>query len=155
MFVLLYSVALRAEQADFTQTSNRSMDEEEVRPLSYPDSAASRPVSLLETTNNLRNSLKKLSQKAKASHISTDRIHHFRKWKNKNGLLSEEHSESLPEVDFLRFNNSSHSAASHSRVSISPMRAELHWNEEQCQLEMEILKSLKLNPMNERSALNN
>ncbi|CAI1997948.1 hypothetical protein SEUBUCD646_0G02480 [Saccharomyces eubayanus] len=130
-------------------------EEEEIRPLNYPDGGASRPISLLETTNNLKSSLKKLSQKAKASHISSDRIHHFRKWKNKNGLLSEEHSESCPEVDFLCFSNSLQSAASHSTVSISHKLPELYWNEEQCQLEMEILKSLKLNPINKRSALNN
>ncbi|CAI4473150.1 AKR_collapsed_G0020450.mRNA.1.CDS.1 [Saccharomyces cerevisiae] len=41
-----------------------------IRPLNYADIETSGPINLLETTNNLKSSLKKFSQKAKGSHIS-------------------------------------------------------------------------------------
>ncbi|CAI4062028.1 hypothetical protein SKDZ_07G2380 [Saccharomyces kudriavzevii ZP591] len=123
--------------------------EDVIHPLNYPDTDTSRPTGLLETTNNLKNSLKKFSQKAKASHMTGERIHHFRKWKNKHELLPEKHIKSLPDVNFLHSNNGSQPGTLPASMFLSPQSSSIYWSEEQFQLELEILKYLSLNPNNE------
>lgn len=123
--------------------------EDTIRPLNYADIETSGPINLLETTNNLKSSLKKFSQKAKGSHISRERIHHFRKWKNKTESLSENHLKPPPDVDSLCFSNCFQPDALSGNVFLPPKSSNMYWNEKQLQLEMEILKFLSLNTSNE------
>ena len=102
-----------------------------------------------ETTNNLKSSLKKFSQKAKASHIPRERIHHFRKWKNKTESLSDDSSKPPPDINSLRFNNYPQSGALPVNVFLPPRSLDMYWNEEQFQIEMEILEFLSLKTSNE------
>ncbi|CAI4039253.1 hypothetical protein SMKI_07G2330 [Saccharomyces mikatae IFO 1815] len=118
------------------------------RPLYYSNTET-RPLSLPETTNNLKSSLKKFSQKAKTSPIpiSRERIHHFRKWKNKK--------ESLPDVNFLRSENFAQNRALPVDLFFSSRNQDMYWNQDQFQLEVEILEYLSLNTDNEYSISNN
>lgn len=123
--------------------------EDTIRPLNYVDMETSRPINLFETTNNLKSSLKKFSQKAKASHIPRGRIHHFRKWKNKTESLSDDISKPPPDLNSLRFSNYSQSGALSVNGFLPPRSLNIYWNEEQFQLEMEILDFLLLKTSNE------